>query len=82
MAGIGWAPLGGEWWTWRWCIMLPLGGHCGCRKSEGLSCCDQCLRVLIPLAAGWGTARQHGSMRLMNSARSTHTIGLRVTLSP
>jgi hypothetical protein len=19
MAGIGWAPLGGEWWTWRWC---------------------------------------------------------------
>jgi hypothetical protein len=20
MAGIGWAPLGGEWWTWRWCI--------------------------------------------------------------
>jgi hypothetical protein len=19
MAGIGWAPLGGEWWTWQWC---------------------------------------------------------------
>jgi hypothetical protein len=20
MAGIGWAPLGGEWWTWQWCV--------------------------------------------------------------
>ena len=20
MAGIGWAPLGGEWWTWQWCL--------------------------------------------------------------
>ena len=27
MAGIGWAPLGGEWWTWRWCH--PLAGACG-----------------------------------------------------
>ena len=22
MAGIGWAPLGGESWTWRWCIQM------------------------------------------------------------
>jgi hypothetical protein len=20
MAGIGWPPLGGEWWTWQWCV--------------------------------------------------------------
>jgi hypothetical protein len=22
MAGIGWAPLGGEWWTWQWCTLF------------------------------------------------------------
>jgi hypothetical protein len=22
MAGIGWAPLGGEWWTWQWCVSI------------------------------------------------------------
>jgi hypothetical protein len=27
MAGIGWAPLGGEWWTWRWCVLpAPMPG--------------------------------------------------------
>jgi hypothetical protein len=30
MAGIGWAPLGGEWWTWRWCpFELPAWRHAG-----------------------------------------------------
>jgi hypothetical protein len=30
MAGIGWAPLGGEWWTWRWCPLLtPDTAHFG-----------------------------------------------------
>jgi hypothetical protein len=24
MAGIGWAPLGGEWWTWQWCLSASL----------------------------------------------------------
>ena len=24
MAGIGWAPLGGEWWTWRWCVAAAM----------------------------------------------------------
>jgi hypothetical protein len=34
MAGIGWAPLGGEWWTWQWCwcsfyLMVP---RCGAQS--------------------------------------------------
>jgi hypothetical protein len=35
MAGIGWAPLGGEWWTWQWCFhLLP-------RRPERLRSCDR-----------------------------------------
>jgi hypothetical protein len=30
MAGIGWAPLGGEWWTWQWCL------RSGARQQVGL----------------------------------------------
>jgi hypothetical protein len=29
MAGIGWAPLGGEWWTWQWCQIMPLAAAAG-----------------------------------------------------
>jgi hypothetical protein len=27
MAGIGWAPLGGEWWTWQWCQPVSTAQH-------------------------------------------------------
>jgi hypothetical protein len=39
MAGIGWAPLGGEWWTWQWCEPIlpaqprPTGGFW--RRTHG-----------------------------------------------
>jgi hypothetical protein len=34
MAGIGWAPLGGEWWTWRWCHLVLPAVHCGEHASS------------------------------------------------
>lgn len=44
------------------------------------------LRPVLACAHTTGTrlghSTQHGSMRLISSARSTHAIGLRVTLSP
>jgi hypothetical protein len=33
MAGIGWAPLGGEWWTWRWCW-----NYCPAVQGLGIEC--------------------------------------------
>jgi hypothetical protein len=45
MAGIGWAPLGGEWWTWQWCWCLQLAPGQDCRGDEisSLRCIPQSL---------------------------------------